>query len=135
MLWGLLLAGLGYLLLPATNETRHAVSKTILDTLSPKALLGLLIAIGLIAFALAILLWEAKSKPRLLAKYEFDERLGIRRHKKTGKLVCPQCLQKDGVEAGLKNEVSAWRCEVQPGHYFSNPDYQPPPNPKTAGWT
>jgi hypothetical protein len=84
------------------------------------SLVGILL-LGCIGLASA--LYQATSRSRLLSRYDFDESSGLRRHKKTGKVVCPQCLQKDGVEAALKREASAWRCEIHPTyHYYSDPD-------------
>jgi hypothetical protein len=94
LIWGAILSLLGWLLLPFAKETIHALSTTILATLSPKALLGLSFALCLVVLVLGALLFDAHSRERLFRKFEADpEFQGLMRHKKKHtEKVCPRCL-------------------------------------------
>ena len=68
-----------------------------------------------------------QSKEAILAKYDFDNRLGIRIHKINNSPFCNPCLLKNPpIESPLKVEKEGWQCLCDPMHRFPNPDYKPP---------
>ena len=111
LIWGAILSLLGWLLLPFAKETIHALSTTILATLSPKALLGLSFALCLVVLVLGALLFEAHSRERLFRKFESDpEFVGLLRHKKRkDEKVCPDCLA-DGIYVRVYPMDDAYFC-------------------------
>lgn len=119
------MALLGYLLWPATNEIRSAMQKTILATLSTKALLGLSVALGLVA----ILSWIYSFYVRHSFSSEYRKKAyprdpsGLRYSRKDGTWICPRCFGKgeiSPVEVGQCNDHSHVECRVADCHFCAH---------------
>lgn len=81
LIWGSLVVLSGWLLAPATNEFRVAVQKSILNTLSPRALLGLAVVSGLVAvlsFIYAVVVRRSFSISYIKKQHPVDAKTGQR---------------------------------------------------------
>ena len=115
MLVGASSALLVFLLWPALQETRSAVCKVILATLSPRALLGLSGGLGVVAilsFAYSISVRHSFSKEYLRRKYPVDSSNGLRYSRKDGAWICPRCFDK-----GEINSIEIEECNNQTHNY------------------
>ena len=95
---------------------------TATQTVSDTPLLLRLLSLSVISCAyLGLKLWTGRnltSKKRLLTQYELHPETGTRRHKKTGQLVCPQCLYRDGSEPAFHRNGNTLTCEALPTHVY-----------------
>ena len=91
---------------PFWSEIRTSIVSTILSKLSSKALLSLAGLLFLVCCLLLVILYEAKSKKWLLAKYEQDpDFLNMLRHKlRHEERVCPKCLT-DGLVSPMRPDA------------------------------
>ncbi|MCW5552809.1 MAG: hypothetical protein KIS67_19050 [Verrucomicrobiae bacterium] len=123
LLWGSLLVLLGWLLLPATNESLSALQKTILNTLSPKALLGLSVSLGLVAtLSWAYTFWIRHSFSAEYRKKAYPrDASGLRYDRKDGTWICPRCFDRREISPltiRQCGEHTHAECRVADCHYY-----------------